>query len=248
MAKVSGIVQIEGTLMGITFYKRKGVWVARKAGGGFNGKAIKTKNSMVRVRENGSEFGRCMKSVQLFKKALHPLLLLINDTDRHARIVSLFTKIKNSDVVSVRGYRSVGVGLQQESGRELLTNYLLTKGKDLASFFATGYLFEWETGIRFYNLDGNHLFFPKGADFIELQLMYAKIDFINQRYEMSTCVRKIIGRDFQGDFLLPKPDFTPELEGVLVAAVSMRYMQEINNELHPLLEQQHSVIQILGVL
>ena len=33
MAKVSGIIQIEGTLSGITFYKRKGVWVARKAGG-----------------------------------------------------------------------------------------------------------------------------------------------------------------------------------------------------------------------
>lgn len=103
MAKVSGIIQIEGTLSGITFYKRKGVWIARKAGGGFNGKAIKTKASMVRVRENGSEFGRCMKSVQLFKKALFPLLVLVKDTDRHARIVSLFTKIKNSDVVSERG-------------------------------------------------------------------------------------------------------------------------------------------------
>ena len=248
MAKVSGIIQIEGTLSGITFYKRKGVWVARKAGGGFNGKAIKTKASMVRVRENGSEFGRCMKSVQLFKKALAPLLLLVRDTDRHARIVSLFTKIKNCDVVSERGSRSVVEGLQQELGRELLTNYLLTKGKDLSSFFATGYLFEWETGIRFYNLDGNHLFFPKGAHFIEIQLMYATIDFENQQYEMSSCVKEIIGKDFQGDLLLPKPDFVSEMNGVLVACVSMRYMQEINTELHPLLEQQHSVIQILGVL
>ena len=248
MAKVSGIIQIEGTLSGITFYKRKGVWIARKAGGGFNGKAIKTKASMVRVRENGSEFGRCMKNVQLFKKALFPLLVLVKDTDRHARIVSLFTKIKNSDVVSERGSRSVAVGLQQVLGRELLINYLLTKGKDLSSFFATGYLFEWETGIRFYNLDGSHLFFPKGAHIIEIQLMYARIDFENQQYEISECTREKIGKDFQGDLLLPKPDFVSELNGVLVACVSMRYMQEVNNELHPLLEQQHSVIQILDVL
>ena len=248
MAKVSGIIQIEGTLSGITFYKRKGVWIARKAGGGFNGKAIKTKASMVRVRENGSEFGRCMKNVQLFKKALFPLLVLIKDTDRHARIVSLFTKIKNSDVVSERGSRSVAVGLQLESGRDLLMNYLLTKGKDLASFFAMGYLFEWETGIRFYNLDGSHLFFPKGAHIIEIQLMYARIDFENQQYEISECTREKIGKDFQGDLLLPKPDFVSELNGVLVACASMRYMQEVNNELHPLFEQQHSVIQILDVL
>ena len=248
MAKVSGIVQIEGTLMGITFYKRKGVWVARKAGGGFNGRAIKTKDSMVRVRENGSEFGRCMKSVQLFKKALFPLLVLVKDTDRHARIVSLFTKIKNSDVVSERGFRSVAVGLQQLSGRELLTNYLLTKGKDLASLFSKGFKFEWNSGVTIYDLESKSLFFPKGARFIEIQLMYAKIDFENQQYEISDCIRKIIGKDFQGDLLLPKPDFNFEMNGVLVACVSMRYMQEVNNELHPLFEQQHSVIQILEVL
>lgn len=248
MAKVSGIIQIEGTISGITFYKRKGVLIARKAGGGFNGKAIKTKASMVRVRENGSEFGNCMKSVQLFKKAIAPLLVLIKDTDRHARIVSLFTKIKNSDVVSERGSRSVAIGLQQELGRELLKNYLLTKGKDFSSFFSTGYEFTWESGIRFTTLDGSYLFFPRGAHFIELQLMYAKIDFVTQQYEMSSCVKEIIGKDFLGELVLPRPDFISAIDGVLVAVISMRYIQEINNELHPLVEQQHSVIQVLGVL
>ena len=92
------------------------------------------------------------------------------------------------------------------------------------------------------------MFFPKGADFIEIQLMYAKIEFENQQYEISDCIREIIGKDFQGDLQLLKPDFNSEMNGVLVACISMRYMQEINNELHPLLEQRHSVIQILGIL
>ena len=175
-------------------------------------------------------------------------LLLITDTDRHARIVRLFTKVKNCDLVFVRGTRNVAAGLQKQAGKELLTNYLLTKNKDLASFFPLGYEFSWESGIRFMALDGSQLFFPRGAHFIEVQLMYAKIDFVNQHYEMSCCIREIIGKDFHGDLVLPTPDFISAIDGVLVAVISMRYMQEISNELHPLVEQQHSVIQVLGVL
>ena len=59
MATQKGIVSLVGTVGGVNFYFRKGKAVARKAGGGFSGKAIKTKASMMRVRENNSEFGHC---------------------------------------------------------------------------------------------------------------------------------------------------------------------------------------------
>ena len=52
MATQKGIISLTGTLGDINFYFRKGKAVARKAGGGFNGKAIKTKPSMVWIREN----------------------------------------------------------------------------------------------------------------------------------------------------------------------------------------------------
>lgn len=248
MAKVSGIVQLEGTLMGITFYKRKGVWVARKAGGGFNGKAIKTKASMVRVRENGSEFGNCMKSVQLFKKALQPLLALIRDTDRHARIVSLFTKIKNADVVSLRGSRSVGVGLQQEAGRSLLLHYVLTTGKDLTTFLPMSFSFDWDSGVCFPGVKGKELFFPKGASLMELQLIYTQIDFEHQQFTVSTSSLGVLDKNYEGDFVLPKPSFNAATTGVTIAVVALRYLQDINGTLHPFLEQQHSVIEVVGVL
>lgn len=102
-------------------------------------------------------------------------LLLIKDTDRHARILRLFTKVKNCDLVSFRDTRNEAAGLQQQACRQLLTNYLLTKNKDLSSLFSLGYEFAWESGIRFMAFDGSHLFFPRVAHFIEVKMMYAKL-------------------------------------------------------------------------
>ena len=131
MAKVKGIIQLKGTIGDINFYTRKGVALSRKAGGGFNGKAIKTKDSMVRVRENGSEFKGCMQSVQFFKMGLQPFLFRFKDGSLHERLVSLFTKLKDLDLVSARGSRTVFGGLQNLAGQGLLKNYVLTSGSRL---------------------------------------------------------------------------------------------------------------------
>ena len=92
MAKVKSIIALNGTIGDINFYKRKGVLLARTAGGGFNGEAIRTKASMVRVRENGSEFKGCMQTVQFFKQGLQPFLSTFKDGTLHQRLVSLFTR------------------------------------------------------------------------------------------------------------------------------------------------------------
>ncbi len=54
MAKVKSLIELKGTLSGLNFYTRQGVAVVRAAGGGFNGDAIRTKPSMLHVRENGN--------------------------------------------------------------------------------------------------------------------------------------------------------------------------------------------------
>lgn len=58
MAYQKGLIELEGTLGGLNFYIKKGKPMVRKSGGGFTAKAIKTKPSMVRVRESNNEFGQ----------------------------------------------------------------------------------------------------------------------------------------------------------------------------------------------
>ena len=73
MARQKGLFKVTGTLGNVNFYVVNGVGYARKAGGGFNGKAIKTKASMRRVRENASEFGHCSSVKKAFRIALLPI-------------------------------------------------------------------------------------------------------------------------------------------------------------------------------
>lgn len=244
MAKVNSILQIEGTLAGITFYQRKGVWIARKAGGGFNGKAIKTKASMVRVRENGSEFGRCMKSVKLFKNALLPLLQLVKDPERHAALVRLFTQIKDTDTLSVRGERSVAVGLQSEVGKALLHHYVFGKGKDLTGLLHCDFHFDFDHGLLLKNI--TTIPFPKGATELEIRLLYTTVSFSEWLFETSTVSLVSVSPAFSGNLPIPAPAL-PSIEGVTVAVVAVRFMQEVNGSVVPLLEQQHTVLQVVGV-
>lgn len=135
MAKQKGIIQLEGTLGGINFYMRKGVAVARKSGGGFNGKAIKSKTSMVRVRENGSEFGAASRVKKLLRLSVQEYLRHSIDGTLHGRMMALVQEIKVCDLSSARGSRSVWTGLATSSGTQLLTNFLFTPKQDVFSLF-----------------------------------------------------------------------------------------------------------------
>src|SRR5690606_17779518 len=126
MAKQRGITQFEGTMGGINFYFRKGVPVARQAGGGFNGNKIKTHASMKRVRELNTEFANSSAANKHFKYALIPLLIGYVDGTLHSRLMGLFMAIKNCDLTSVRGQRKVALGMETAEAKTLLKGFAFT--------------------------------------------------------------------------------------------------------------------------
>lgn len=137
MAKQKGILHLEGTLGGINFYMRKGVAVARRSGGGFSGKAIKSKTSMVRVRENGSEFGAASRVKKLLRLSVQDYLLHSIDGTLHGRMMTLVQEIKVCDLTGERGSRSVWTGLQSPSGSKLITDFLFTPKQDVLCLLNT---------------------------------------------------------------------------------------------------------------
>lgn len=116
MARQKGIIKLSGTIGDINFYTAKVKSYARKAGGGFNGKAIKTKESMQRVRENGSEFGHCSRVKRKLLEAFRPYVVK-RERGFHGKCMSLFLKLKSLDQDSNRGHRKVDKGLQTAEGR-----------------------------------------------------------------------------------------------------------------------------------
>lgn len=227
MAKVKGIIPIVGTIGGINFYYRKGELIARKAGGGFNGKAIKTSPRMVRVREQNSEFANCSAVNKVFKQALVTMLSGYKDGTLHSRLMSLFLKIKTLDGVNKRGKRTVAAGMTTAFGKKLLTDFDFTPKR--TSLIPAYTSFDWTTNCYIVNgFDINRVAFPANASFMELALEVVLFDFETLVFSSTQATPYVITRDFElTNFnlstLLPEGN-----KGILFAVVKTCFYQEVN--------------------
>lgn len=246
MAKVKSIVQLNGTIGGINFYMRKGVAVARAAGGGFNGDAIKSKPSMVRVRENGNEFKGCMKSVQFFKQGLMPYLHLFKDGLLHQRMVRLFTQLKDLDGFAERGHRSVSNGLKSDSGKALLRNYVISSGKGFGDVIKNTYRYDWTTGLTLDHFDGTAVAFSDNATHLELGIGYLVIDFEQLTFSFTKSEFVYLTAGSTGTISIPKPDFEAGT-GYTIGVVFGRLGQQVNGDFYPLKGELNVVLEVLGV-
>jgi hypothetical protein len=246
MAKVKSIVKLQGTIGGLNFYLRKGVPLVRTAGGGFNGVAIKTKASMVRVRENGTEFKGCMQTVQFFKQGLQPFLYTFKDGTLHQRLVSLFTKIKNEDLIAVRGSRTVFGGLQTMAGQELLKNYLLSSSSRLEGVLQQKALFDWTSGFSLPDFDGGRVSFPGGATHLALRVGYLTLDFTNYASSFSATDTVYLTPTDAGTIFIPTPSL-PAVEGIKVGVILAQFVQEVNGLFYPLKNDQAVVLEVLSL-
>ena len=218
---------MNGTIGDLNFYTRKGVPLARKAGGGFTSEAIQTKQNMVPVRENGSEFKGCMQDVQFFKMGLQPFLSTFKDGTLHQRLVSLFTKLKDLDFVSARGSRTVFGGLQTIAGQQLLASYLLTSGAGLKDLLRHNIHFDWITGFSIPDFEGGRISFPGGATHLALQIGHLSLDFENFTSSFVATETVYLSPNAIGTVTIPAPALV-DAEGIRVGIVLARFVQELN--------------------
>ena len=246
MAKVKSLFELTGTLSGLNFYTRKGVAVVRTAGGGFNGKAIRTQPSMVRVRENGNEFKGCMQTVRFFKQSLNPFLCTFKDGTLHQRLVSLFTKIKDLDAVAIRGERSVHGGMQTAAGRELLETYLLTSRIRVDGLLHQRVVFDWATGFSVPDFDGGLVSFPGGASHLALRVGWLTFDFSSYDFSFGSSEVLAVSATDKGTLVIPAP-ILDHANGVHIGVVLVRFVQEINGVFYPLKKEREVVLEVLCI-
>ena len=141
MARQKGIIKLSGTLGDINFYVINGKAYARKAGGGFNGQAIKTKESMQRVRENGSEFGHCSRVKKEILGSFSPYFTK-GERGFHSNCMSLFLKLKDFDNISKRGQRRMNLGLQSIEGKRLFKDFPFGKPIEILDALALKWKFK----------------------------------------------------------------------------------------------------------
>jgi len=246
MAKQKGIVFLEGTIGGVNFYYREGVPTARAAGGGFTKQAIKHGSNMVRVRESNNEFGMCAVVNKTFKQAIRPFLLGYKDGTLHSRLMQLFLKIKDCDVMSERGKRCVFLGLSDTAGKAIMQSFVFTPKR--AMLLSCSYGFDWD-GLLFsasgFNI--NEVVFPLKADYMEVVFGVICFDFETLSYTRVIASPLLIGRDYTGDGFNILLDELPGGTGVLFGMLRVAFYQEVNGERYLLSGANNFGVEIVSV-
>lgn len=184
MARQKGIFPITGTLDGVNFYFRKGVPVARMAGGGFNGKAIRTSAAMTNVRQNMSEFGRCATLTKHMRRALRMAMAPYNDTTWHGRLMQLWQEIKTYDRINARGERQPGIGFMSPEGERAFREFSFTPGKSTVEAMGRHYTFDRAlTSLAFEPIEQSFVRFPENSRLMGLQLLVMTFDFSSPKVE-----------------------------------------------------------------
>lgn len=247
MAKVKGIFQITGTIDGLNFYTLNGKPIVRKSGGGFNGKAIKSKASMEKVRQNGTEFGRVSGWVKRFKIAIAPLLFSNRFSDLHSRLVSLFMKIKNADTTSERGMRDFVVGLQSVTGRQLITGFSIpTYSKHWKHLYAQA-TFDWTTTtLHLFTNNGHTLLVPREVKAFSIQVGVLQWGNDERESALTLCDPVLVTDVAHLPKMLVVPMTTPIAPGSL-ALVSIQHYTLLGGEYCPVASKEGMYLEVIGV-
>ncbi len=146
MARQNGIIKIDGTLENLTFYKTQdGNLVKTKSG--VSADRIANDPNFQRTRENGAEFGSVATAGKLLRDAVRNLMMNASDNRVTSRITQVMTAIKNYDTTSVRGKRTVAVGIGVAAGRTLLKCLNFNDSAILGAILFKPYAVNTTTGV-----------------------------------------------------------------------------------------------------
>lgn len=137
MAKLNGILDIEGTLGGLSFYKDKatGNTFIKTAKGGHSSVSIKRDPHKIRIKECTMEFGGIAKVKSLLMHKVQQLFPYKLPRAVHSSFSSVLQLIMREDLASSRGSRLVSMGLKTEKGKRMLMDFLFSPELGVYSLF-----------------------------------------------------------------------------------------------------------------
>ena len=235
MAEQKGIIPLVGTLGGINFYYLNGKAIARKAGGGFNGKAIKTKRSMQRVRENASEFGHCSSVNKAFRTALVPFFRGYRFPYFHSRLMGLFTRLKDLDAINKRGQRRVANGIAHSDGLKLVEHFNYTPVCNVGQVLPFGFAINSSNfELTITDFDINQVGFVEGATHIALLYGVLDFDFDSLDSQLHLAPTLVLDAIDMVSSLTLTPGTLPSGLGTTLCVLGVRFYQAIDGALYAL--------------
>lgn len=246
MAKQKSFLKFTGTVGDVTFVKHRGKYFIKQKSE-IDAETIKTASNFARTRENMSEFGNVTKSATLLRKTFREMGNAVKDGTAHSRLVSLLTQIKNMDGSSLRGERTVGMGIGTTGALQLLRGFMFNAASPLGQVLTTAYEVDTSTGIiQIRDLNPSvHLIAPAGATHVLIRSCVARIDFDNLISEDELSNEVVLPIDHTVSTVVLTPAALPSGAGNHIFTLKVEFGQQLNGNYFPLLNTQYNSMAIV---
>lgn len=249
MAKVNGIIKIEGTVEDLTFYKKDGKNFVRRKGG-ISKEHIMNDPNFVRTRENGNEFGHSGSCGKILKLAVGPMVFKAKDSKLSSRLLQVMSKIKNFDTISKRGERNVATGIVTNEGKLQLKGFDFNPKAPLKGVLFAPLSLETTSGeVSILNFVPNEqVQFPEGATHMSFQSAAVLVDFETGLSEsiysivVSVPILQVITN------VILTPANVQSGSGVVLFLILISFYQEVNGVQYSLKNEEFNVLHVLEVV
>ena len=249
MAKLKGIIKIEGTLDNLTFYKGQDGGYLVKTKSGVSKERILNDPAFERTRENGSEFGHSATSGKLLRTSVRNLMIKAKDNRVTSRLTQVMSKVKNLDTTSTRGNRNVATGLATAQGKTVLKGFDFNKRALLSAVLFAPFSIDNATGeISIPDLTpANDVSYPTGATHMSISSAFLDLNFDTKdsAIEYSPTVNLAINNTTANQTLTPPA--VPSGSGNKIYLILIEFFQEINGVQYQLKNGAYNVLNIVDV-
>lgn len=249
MAKSKSLLNIEGTLGELTFYKDEDGYKVRTKGG-VSKKRIEKDPAFVRTRENMNEFAQNATSGKQLRLAAVDLMADAKDKRVTSRLTKVMSQVKNQDTTSLRGQRKVSIGLSTPAGRAALKGFEFNGRSTLSSVLLSDYNLDLVTGEVSITdfIPAQRLNPPQGATHVSLSTGFLNLDFEtgDKALELSNEVNLSINLTATTVTLIPAA--APAGTGNQLYFLKIAFFQEMNAVQYPLNNGAFNALQLIDVL
>ncbi|MBS0646492.1 MAG: hypothetical protein JSR97_07875 [Verrucomicrobia bacterium] len=248
MAQQKGIIKLDGTIGGITFYKSKDGYLAREKGG-VSADKIANDPAFQRTRENGAEFGRAGKAGKVLRTSLRALLQNASDSRMVSRLTTEMLKVVQADTTNTRGQRNVIDGeAELLQGFEFNINGKL--GTTLYAPFTAA--IDRATGALTVDIPAfvpiHMIAAPGGSTHYKIISAGVEVDFENETYVVDSQDTAIQPWDATATAAISLANaVTAASTHPLFLALGIEFYQEVNGQMYPLKNGAYNALTLVQV-
>jgi hypothetical protein len=249
MAKLKGIIKIEGTLQDMTFYKTQdGHLVKTKSG--VSASRIASDPAFARTRENGAEFGSAAKAGKLLRNCTRVLLKSASDNRVVSRVTQMMYKVQLEDKTSARGERKVSIGIATAEGQNLVKSFNFNDKSVLGSVLHKPYAVDTATGVITIadftpSLD---ITVVEGATHVSLSGAFASVNFETGESEIQYTNVENLPIDATVTPITLTPTAAPAVVGTQFFLLEIVYLQEVNGTQYSLNNGLFNALSIIDLV